>query len=100
MPAYYMVDIREIKDSAKMQDYRARISPVVEKFGGRYIVIGGTVQVVEGNYQPVFPVVIEFASMTDARRWYDSEEYRELKALRLSATVSNAFFMDGTPASR
>ena len=100
MSAYYLVDIREIKDDRKMQLYRARITPVIEQFGGRYLVIGGPVQVVEGSYQPVFPVMIEFPAMADARRWYDSEEYRELKGLRLSATVSNAFFMEGPPASR
>ena len=100
MSAYYLVDIREIKDERKMQLYRARITPVIEQFGGRYLVIGGPVQVVEGSYQPVFPVMIEFPTMTDARRWYDSEQYRELKSLRLSATVSNAFFMEGPPASR
>jgi uncharacterized protein (DUF1330 family) len=33
--AYYLVDVREIKDNAKMQDYHARITPVVELFGGR-----------------------------------------------------------------
>jgi uncharacterized protein (DUF1330 family) len=98
--AYYLVDIREIKDAAKMEDYRARIAPVVEKFGGRYVVIGGPAEVVEGSYQLVFPVMIQFPSMQDARWWYDSEDYRELKALRLAATVSNAFFMDGTAPSR
>jgi len=43
----------------------------------------------------VFPVRIEFSSLERALKWYDSEEYRELKALRLAATVSNAFFMSG-----
>ena len=100
MAAYFLVDVREIKDAAKMEDYRARINPIVERFGGRYVVIGGPFQVVEGSYQPVFPVMIEFPSMADARRWYDSEEYRELKALRLSATISNAFLMEGPSASR
>ena len=100
MAAYYLVDIREIKDNAKMQDYRARITPVVERFGGRYVVIGGPVEILEGSYQPIFPVMIEFPTMADARRWYDSADYRELKALRLSATASNAFFMEGAPARR
>jgi len=43
MPAYFFVDIREIKDEAKMERYRAEVSPVVEKFGGRYLVVGGPV---------------------------------------------------------
>lgn len=95
MPAYYLVDVREIKDAVKMEDYRKRIGAVVERFRGRYVVRGGPFQVLEGSYQPVFPVMIEFPTIDDARRWYNSDEYRELKQLRLSATVSNAFFMEG-----
>ena len=33
MPAYFRVDIREIKDADKMEEYKARVTPVVEKFG-------------------------------------------------------------------
>jgi len=39
MPAYFLVDIREIKDAAKIEEYKARITPVEEKFGGRYLVL-------------------------------------------------------------
>jgi uncharacterized protein (DUF1330 family) len=99
MPAYFLVDILAIKDPAKMERYRSQVAPVVEKFGARYLVVGGPSHAVEGSYQPTFPVLVQFPSMEDAQRWYDSEEYRELKDLRLGATVSNAFFMDGT-ASR
>ncbi len=95
MAAYFFVDIREIKDAARMEEYRAKVGAIVQKFGGRYIVVGGPFQVVEGSYQPVFPVILEFPSMTDARKWYDSDEYRDLKNLRLAATVSNGFFMAG-----
>jgi len=79
-----------------MEEYKARITSVLQKFGGRYLVIGGPFEVVEGSYQPVFPVLIEFPSMHEARRWYDSVEYRDLKHLRLEATVSNAVLMTGT----
>ena len=79
-----------------MDEYRARVSPVVEKFGGRYLVRGGPFEVVEGEWQPVFPVLVEFPSMDQARRWYDSEEYRELKHLRLAATASSGVFLSGT----
>lgn len=95
MAAYFLVDIREIKDAARMEEYRAKVGAIVEKFGGRYLVIGGPFQVVEGSYQPVFPVMVEFPSMVEARKWYDSDDYRDLKKLRLAATVSNGFFMAG-----
>jgi len=32
MAAYFLVDVREIKDAAKMEDYRARVGPVVEQW--------------------------------------------------------------------
>jgi len=95
MSAYYLVDVCEIKDAAKMEEYKARVVPAVEKFGGRYVVIGGPFEVLEGSYRPVFPVMIQFPSLDDARCWYNSEEYRELKQMRLAATVSNAVFMAG-----
>lgn len=95
MSAYFLVDIREIKDAAKMAEYRSRIGALVEKFGGRFLVRGGPFEVVEGTYQPVMLVMLEFPTMDQARRWYDSEEYRDLKQMRLAATVANAFFMSG-----
>ena len=95
MSAYFFVDVREIKDAAKMETYRARVTAVVEKFGGRYLIRGGPFDVVEGAWQPVFPVLLEFPSMEAARRWYDSEDYRELKGLRLEATSGSAVFLSG-----
>ena len=95
MPAYFLVDTREVKDAAKMEVYKARVTPVVEKFGGRYLVIGGPFAVVEGEWRPVFPVLIEFPSMDAARRWYDSEDYRELKQLRLSGSAGSGVFIAG-----
>ena len=95
MAAYFLVDTREVKDAAKMDEYKARVTPVVEKFCGRYLVTGGPLAVVEGEWRPVFPVLIEFPSMDAARRWYDSEDYRELKQLRLSATSGSGVFLAG-----
>ena len=95
MPAYFLVDIREVKDPGKMEQYKSRVAAVVEKFGGRYLVRGGSFDVVEGAYQPVRLAMLEFPSMDQARRWYDSEEYRELKQMRLAATDCNGFFMTG-----
>jgi uncharacterized protein (DUF1330 family) len=95
MPAYFLVDTREIKDAVKMEEYKARVTPVVEKFGGRYLVIGGPFEVVEGDRQPVFPVLTQFPSMDEARRRYDSEDYRGLKRLRLAAISGSGVFIAG-----
>jgi uncharacterized protein (DUF1330 family) len=95
MAAYFLIDILEVSDAAKMEEYKKGVGAVVEKFGGRYLVVGGLADVVEGTWHPTFPVLIQFASREQARRWYDSEEYRELKALRLAASKGNAVFLEG-----
>lgn len=95
MSAYFFFDVQEITDQDKMDKYRQGVFETVEKYEGNYRVIGGHPQVLEGDWKPVFPVVIEFETAEKARCWYDSPEYRDLKNLRLSATKGNMFLLDG-----
>jgi uncharacterized protein (DUF1330 family) len=44
---------------------------------------------------PTFPVMIEFATLDDARRWYISDEYKDLKSLRLSAGRYSGVIIEG-----
>ena len=99
MSAYCFFDVLEVTDAAQMDTYRAGVFSTVEKHGGRYVVIGGPLEVVEGHWRPAFPVIIEFPSMAAAQRWYNSAEYAPLKALRLAATRGNAVFMDAPSAA-
>lgn len=96
MPAYCFFDVLEVTDPERMERYRERVPSTVEQYGGTYLTVGGRCDVVEGQWRPAFPVLIEFPSLEQAHRWYDSEEYRGLKALRLAATRGNAVFIDGT----
>ncbi len=94
MSAYCFFDVLEVTDAEKMEAYRAGVFSTVQNHGGRYVVIGGPAEVVEGHWKPAFPVMIEFPSMAAARRWYDSPDYAPLKALRLAATRANAVSLD------
>ena len=101
MPTYCFFDVREITDHAKVEQYLAGVFATVEQYRGRYLVLGGRSEVVEGNWQPVYPVIVEFSDREQARRWYSSPEYAPLKALRLAGTRSNAVFFEGaTPGSK
>ena len=95
MSAYCIFDIREVVDREKMTKYREGVVPTVEKFGGRYLALGGKFDVVEGDWSPVFPVIIEFPSLERAHEWYRSEEYRELLKLRLEGSRGTAVFVSG-----
>jgi uncharacterized protein (DUF1330 family) len=97
MPAYCLFDNVHVTDPGTLNDYKSRTGPVVAQYQGRYLVIGGRVELVEGLWRPAFPVMLEFPSLDQARRWYASEEYGPLKALRHSAGQFNAVFLEGLP---
>ena len=92
MPAYCLFDIRAVHDQEAMARYIARVPACVAAHGGEYLFVGGPWQVVEGQWRPTHPVLIRFDDLEAANRWYESEDYRELKALRLGAVTSDAVF--------
>ena len=94
MAAYLIADI-EVLDAAAFEQYRQLVPPLIAAAGGRYLVRGGEVKVVEGNPQALRKVVLEFPSMAALEAFYGSSEYAPLLALRLRATRSNIVFVQG-----
>src|SRR5215467_13724745 len=81
MPAYLIADTRKIPDAdqAPYEEYRKRVGPSIAEAGGRFLVRGDQLDVVEGEWRPSWLVIIEFPSMQTLRAWYGSDSYRELK---------------------
>ena len=96
MSAYFLFDNLEVWEPNKLAEYAEKVRPVVEKFGGRYKVVGGPATAVEGDWTPTYPVLIEFDDAEQARAWYGSDDYRDLKALRQSAVRCNGVLIEGT----
>jgi uncharacterized protein (DUF1330 family) len=94
MPAYFIVD-NEVTDPAAFGEYAKQVPATVEKYGGRFLVRGGQIQTLEGDWKPNRIVVTEFPSIEQARRWYDSEEYRALKALRSRSARGSVVLVEG-----
>ena len=65
------------------------------RFGGRYVVLGGNAQPVEGDWAPAYLVMIEFPDLARAKAWYESPEYGEVKRLRLAAGRFNGVILEG-----
>ena len=96
MPAYIIADVT-VTDPAAMEEYRKLVPATLAKYGGRFGVRGGAHQTLEGEWKPKRLVVLEFPSLEQAKRWYDSDEYREPKAMRLRAGRTNLVMVDGIP---
>ena len=94
MPAYVIADVT-VTDPATMEEYRKQVPGTIARYGGRYLVRGGAHQTLEGEWKPNRLVILEFPSLAQAQRWYDSEEYRAPKALRMKAGRTNVVIVDG-----
>ncbi|WP_327325705.1 DUF1330 domain-containing protein [Streptomyces sp. NBC_01210] len=66
----------------------------LDPFGGRFLVHGATVELREGEW-PGALVIIGFAGMAEARRWYDSEAYQELLPLRTRHMAGDVILVEG-----
>ncbi|MBV9589437.1 MAG: DUF1330 domain-containing protein [Hyphomicrobiales bacterium] len=97
MAGYLIANIR-VRDHKGFEEYRNQVAPLIARFKGRYLVRGGELRPLEGN--PIFErlVVLEFPSLAEAQRFYDSPEYAPLKELRLSSASSDVILVDGYSA--
>ncbi|HET7385571.1 MAG TPA: DUF1330 domain-containing protein [Nocardioidaceae bacterium] len=95
MPKVYVVAEIEVTDGGAYEDYKRLSTAAAERYGGRFLVRGGTVDVLEGEWQPHRFVILEFDDEAAARRWYDSPEYTEAKAIRRRASRSSLILVRG-----
>jgi uncharacterized protein (DUF1330 family) len=94
MCAYVIVEI-DIVDPAGYEEYKQLASATVEKYGGKYIIRGGTVETLEGDWNPKRIVVLQFDSMQRAKEWLNSEEYREPRKMRHRTARTRMVVVEG-----
>ena len=83
----YLIAEHVITDTAKFDEYRSKVAPLIERFGGRYLTRAGSHRMPEGgHWQPERVVIIEFPDMQAIEAWYACAEYQPLIALRKACT--------------
>ena len=85
----------DIKKPEEYKEYVEKVKPIAEKYGGEYLVRGGKNVTVEGSWQHPRTVVIKFPSYDKAMEWYNSEEYKPIKNIRLDNAHSNGMIIEG-----
>jgi uncharacterized protein (DUF1330 family) len=94
MPAYIVVEV-EVNDPVRYEDYKKMVPPSLERFGGRFLVRGGEIETLEGDWAPKRLVIVEFPSVEKAKAWWDSTEYAEAKALRQATAKTQMIVAPG-----
>ena len=94
MSGYVIANIN-VKNSDAYKEYVGKVKPTVEKFGGEYLVRNGEFKVIDGEWKHPRTVVIKFPTYEKALEWYNSEEYKPVKSIRLANSVANGIIIKG-----
>ena len=94
MPAYIVVEV-EVNDPVRYEDYKKMVPPSLKPFGGRFLVRGGDIETLEGDWAPKRFVIVEFPSIEKAKAWWESTEYAEAKALRQATAKTQMILAQG-----
>ena len=95
MSAYLIVDV-EVHDADAYRGYQQRVADTFAPFGGQFMVRGGSLETLEGNWSPKRLVILQFPSVEQAKAWYHSPEYQAILPLRLQhATTHFLSIVDG-----
>jgi uncharacterized protein (DUF1330 family) len=73
----YLIGNVEIRDADAIAEL-----PLVEKFGGKALVIDGAAEFFEGNWRPRNMILLEFPSVEAIQGLLSSPEYAPLAAMR------------------
>ena len=100
MPSAYLIVESQITDPEAFKHYIAAAPAAVKAFAGEYLVRGGRIEVLEGDWRPPRLTVLRFPDFDQARAMYDSPAYVHARSLREGATACfNMVMVEGAEAT-
>jgi uncharacterized protein (DUF1330 family) len=94
MAAYVIVDMT-VTDPVAIEEYRRQAGASVTAMGGQFLVRGGKIEVLDGDWSPQRVVVIRFPSLEQARLWRQSPEYGKACGIRDRAARTRMVVVEG-----
>jgi len=95
MSAGYVIAQLKIINPESYKEYIEKVTDVIKKFGGEYLARGGEHQVFEGEDNFPRIIILKFPSYEKALEWYNSEEYKPVRQIRLDNSVGNLIIVKG-----
>lgn len=90
----YVIATETVKDETTFAEYRKHVMATLEPYDAKFVVRGGKLSIVEGEWPHPRLVIIEFPSRAAAEEWYRSPAYQKVLPLRLKSTASNLVIVD------
>jgi uncharacterized protein (DUF1330 family) len=93
--AAYVIYQGEVTDPERYEQYKTKAAASILAAGGRYVVRGGDIEVLEGDAPSGRTVVLEFPTRQAAIDWYRGEEYTAVRTIRDGAATARMYVVDG-----
>jgi uncharacterized protein (DUF1330 family) len=93
MPGYVFMHA-DVTDPDGYEEFKSLASAAIAAHGGRYLVRGGAMQPLEGEWRSRV-VLLEFPSYAAALAFYDSAAYQRARQVRLRSSTASVIAMDG-----
>ena len=93
MSAYVIADIT-VNDPERYQEYKKLAPPAIAAYGGKYLARGGKSEKLEGNWEADRIIILEFESLETAKKFINSPEYSEARALRHKTASSDMIVVE------
>ncbi|MGN0465058.1 MAG: DUF1330 domain-containing protein [Lachnospiraceae bacterium] len=96
MDCYFIVDtyIDKEKGRGKYDDYIRKVKPIVESFGGEYLVRTDKIFSLHPKRNPQRVIVIKFPSRQALDACFSSEAYREIMHERMDSVDARAIIVE------
>ena len=91
----YVVAAETVHDQEMFDAYRKEVMATLAPFGGTFVVRGGKLTVVEGEWPHPRLVIIEFPDMQALLSWYQSPDYQRLKKIRERCARTRIIALEG-----
>jgi uncharacterized protein (DUF1330 family) len=95
LPAYWVTEVLEMQDQAAFMKAIQAVPPTVQKFGGRYIVLGGQLTADVGPV-PKRIAIVAFDSMDKAQGWLTDPTAKGLRDEVNKHAKTRAYTVEGT----
>ena len=97
MPTLAVANLRNVAMGPAIVEYLERIDATLQPFGGRFLVHGGPIELLEGHWSGDL-IIIEFPNRETAKSWYHSAAYQAILPLRTEHAEGDALLIDTVPA--
>jgi uncharacterized protein (DUF1330 family) len=94
MTAYVIASVN-VTDPEKYKGYQTLTPAAIAKHGGRFVVRGGAMEVLEGDWPRPRVVVLEFESIDAAKKFYNSPDYVAARKERAGAAEFSMVVVEG-----